>query len=388
MARIPKVILLVETSCGYGRKLLRGIAKYCHTHGPWRFYLNPPHYSRTNQKKQQWLKMKDWGADGIIVREPKKNDKIFELGLPTIVSPNVIEKLPHLPTLCTDRVAAGRLAAEHFLNRGFHHFGFSGFDDMPWSQVRGKSFAERLTESGFETHIYNGTLSEIEHPWEEEQMRLADWIKSLPKPVGLMTCNDDRGRQVAETCKIAGVHVPDEVAIIGVDNDEVICNLADPPLSSIALNSERMGYEVARLLDKLMAGEKMAGQRIIDRPTHVVRRQSTDILAIEDHEIAAAVGFIHQNARRIIQVNDVVDATTLSRRSLEQRFRETLGHPILHEIRRVRVSHACQMLMETDMAVSQIALSLGYPGGENVARYFRREMGMSPQIYRKKYGRK
>lgn len=388
MAEIPKVILWIETSCGYGRRLLRGIARYCHLHGPWRFYLRPPHYSQTGLTRQELLEMKNWGADGAILREPKKDDEIIALGLPTIVSPNIIEQYPHLPVLYTDRAAAGRMAAEHLLSAGFKRFAFVGFDDMPWSRDCGESFAKTVTQAAFEFHIYNSTVSHIRRFRDEEQLRLADWLKSLPKPVGLMTCNDDRGQQVTEACSIASIRVPEEVAIVGVDNDEVICGLSNPPLSSIALNSERIGYEAAELLSRLMAGEKMVGQRIVDRPTHVVTRRSTDILAIEDPEVATAMQFIRLSAGRIIQVDDVVEATTLSRRTLEERFRATLGRSILQEITRLRVNHVCQMLMDTKMSVSQIALALGYPSAENIARYFRREKGMSPTDYRKKYGPK
>lgn len=224
--------------------------------------------------------------------------------------------------------------------------------------------------------------------WEKEQLVLADWLKSLPKPLGLMTCSDDRARSVIEASKITGLNVPEDVAIIGVDNDELVCSLANPPLSSVAMNVERAGYEIAEVLDKLMAGEKMAGQRIIVHPTHIVTRQSTDILATEDREVASAVHFIHQNGNQIIQVADVIDATTLSRRALEQRFRKILGRSILEEIRRVRVERVSRMLMETNLSVSQIAKAIGYSNSENITRYFRREKGISPLTYRKKYGQK
>lgn len=389
MAEIPKVILWVETSCGYGRRLLQGISRYCHLHGPWRFYLRPPHYSQTGITRQELLEIKNWGADGAIVRKLKNDDEIIALGLPTIASPNIIEQCPHLPILHVDRVAAGKMAADHLISQGFQRFAFVGFDDMQWSRERGESFAKTVTQAAFEFHIYNGTVSQIHRSRDKEQIRLVDWLKSLPKPVGLMTCNDDRGQQVAEACNMAGIRVPEEVAIVGVDNDEVVCNLSNPPLSSVALNSERIGYEVAQLLSKLMTGEeKMVGQRLIDRPTHVVTRRSTDILAIEDPDIAAAVQFIRLSAGRIIQVDDVVEAATLSRRTLEERFRNILGRSILQEITRLRTNHLCQMLMETKMSVYQIALSMGYPSAENIARYFRREKGMSPIGYRKKYAPK
>jgi LacI family transcriptional regulator len=219
---------------------------------------------------------------------------------------------------------------------------------------------------------------------------MADWLKSLPKPVGLMTCTDDRSQDVVEASKIAGVHVPEDLAIIGVDNDELVCELSSPPLSSIALNTQRSGYEAAELLDKLMSRKriKMANLTIVVHPTHIVTRQSTDILAIEDRDVVAAVRFIRRNAREMIQVDDVVDTVAVSRRSLEQRFRRELGCSVLAEIKRARIDQVARMLVETNLSVSQIALALGYSGVENIARYFRSEKGMSPLAYRKLYGQK
>ena len=220
-----------------------------------------------------------------------------------------------------------------------------------------------------------------------EQGLIADWLKSLPKPVGLMVCNDDRGRQITETCNAVGLNVPDEISVVGVDNDNLVCELSSPPLSSIALSVERAGYEAAELLDKLMAGKKKKTTRTITvSPTHIVTRQSTNILAIEDHEVVQAVRFIRKHPKEPIQVGDVVNVVTLSRRVLERRFRKALGRSVHDEIRRVRIEQVARMLMETNLSVSQIALDLGYPGVDHIARYFQREKGMSPLAYRKQYG--
>ena len=217
---------------------------------------------------------------------------------------------------------------------------------------------------------------------------MADWLRGLPKPIGLMTCVDDRSYHVLDACKIAGCDVPNDVAIIGVDNDELICRLAKPQLSSVSLNAERAGYEAAELLDRLMSGEEPAGQQILAEPTHIETRQSTDILAMQDSEVSRAVQYIRQHPNEALQVGDVVKTVALSRRSLQLRFRRILGRSILDEIRRVRVNHVAQMLTETNLPVSKIALALGYPGIDHIARSFRKEKGMSPLTYRKRFGRK
>ena len=223
---------------------------------------------------------------------------------------------------------------------------------------------------------------------KNEDHFIADWLRSLPKPIGLMACNDDRGQHVIEACKLAGLRVPDEVAVIGADNDELVCELSDPPMSSVAVNFERAGYDSAELLAKLMAGRRSVSKAIVVSPTHVVARQSTNILAIEDAHVAKSLRFIRLHGREAIQVTDVVTASGLSRRVLEKRFRKLLGRSVLIEIRRVRVAQICRLLAETNLSVSQIADSLGYTSIEHIARYFRSEMKMSPLAYRKQHGQK
>lgn len=387
MPEIPKVILLIDTARAYGRGLLRGIAKYSDLHGPWIFYWKAPFYRESASKEVGLSRLRNLDADGIIMREQKKTKEILAMGLPTVVSP-YREEFPGLPNIIPDDVAIGKMAAEHLLDRGFRYFAYCGFEDMFALRNRGEIFRKRIAETGFETHVYKEPKSRGKRLWGNEQTIMADWLKSLPKPVGLMACNDDRAQQVMEACKIAGLHAPEEVAIIGVDNDDLVCNLSHPPLSSVALNFERSGYEAAELLHKLMAGKKVANKKIVVHPTHVVTRQSTDILAIEDREVAEAVRFIRQHSKEPIQVRDVVETVAVSRRVLYQRFHKVLGRSPNEEIRRARVEQIVRMLIETNLPISKIALTLGYSNVAHIARYFRQEKGMNLQSYRKLYGRK
>ena len=388
MAKIPRVILLIETSCAYGRRLLRGIGKYSRINGPWAFYRAAPFYRERASREKILSHLKDWGADGLIIREPKQNKEIIQMGLPTIISPKIDDKIPGVPMIYTDCEGAGKFAATHLLERGFTKFAYCGFDEMPWSRDRGASFARHIKEAGYKTHFYRRPRSKALRSWENEQGRVAEWLKSLPRPIGLMACNDECGQNVIEACKLAGFKVPDEIAVIGVDNDELVCDLSDPPLSSVALNTERAGYEAAELLARLMHGEKMRDQVIIDQTSHLVTRQSTDILSIPDQDVTRAVNYIRRHARQSVHVSDVVAATTTSRRGLQQRFRQILGRSVHDEIRRVRVQQVIQMLVETNLSISQIARMLGYTGIEHISRYFRQEMSMSPLTYRKKFGGK
>jgi len=382
MPKIPKVILLIETSRAFGRGILRGITRYSRLHGPWVFYRE------VGGLEKALPRLKDWRANGIIMRDSTTGKKALKPEFPVIVLVHFKGPRGVYPFIVPDDISIGRMAAEHFLERGFRHFGFCGFDDFYWSRGRLQSFNEAISDAGFKVHVYKQPKSRRERSWDREQMLMAKWFRSIPKPLAVLACNDDRGLHVTEACKTVGLRAPEDVAIIGVDNDDIVCELCDPPLSSVAVNTERAGYEAAELLDKMMAGRKMKNKNIIVHPTHIVTRQSTDILAIEDHEVAQAVRFIRQHAKEPIQVTDVVDAAALSRRVLEKRFRKVLNHSVLEEIRRVRIDRVVRMLVDTNLSVSKIASALGYPSVKHIARYFRREKMMSLVAYRKQYGRK
>jgi LacI family transcriptional regulator len=391
MAKIPKVALLIENSRTYGRELLRGIARYNRFYGPWSFYMEPPFYLESGGRIRQLdvSHLKQLEPDGIIMRDTEKPEEIASMGIPTIIASAIKGPMPGIPTICTNDARMGKMAAEHLLERGLRHFGYCGFDDMSWSQKRSDSFVKSVKKAGFQTSVYQQPKSRAARVWESEQSLVAQWLKSLPKPVGLMVCNDDRGRQIIETCNAEGLKAPDEVAVIGVDNDNLVCELSNPPLSSIALNVERAGYEAAELLSKLMRGrEKMAGQEIRVEPVHIVTRQSTDILAIEDPVVSEALKFIRQHAKENIFVADVVKAVPTSRRSLQGRFLKVLHRSVQDEIARVRAEMVAQLLVETNLSISEICVRLEYGGPEHISRSFKRAKGISPRVFRRRYGHK
>ncbi|MCJ7777296.1 MAG: DNA-binding transcriptional regulator [Sedimentisphaerales bacterium] len=390
MDKSRKVILMMETSRTYGRSILRGIARYSRGHGNWIFYKKAPFYWKTGGGKVTLEKIFKMEADGLILREQRtrqQTEKFLAMGLPTVVSPYT-EPFPGLPNIVTDDAAIGKMAAEYLLHRGFKQFAFCGFGQRYyWSRQRGKSFGQRIAEAGFKTHYYEYELpkSSGQHSWEKEQSNIADWLIQLPKPIGLMACNDDQGQYVLEACKIAGLAVPEQVAIIGLGNDDLICDLVAPPLSSIAVSAEKAGYEAAEALDKIMAGEKVTNQAIIIRPTHIVTRQSTNVFAVADRDVLTALRFIHRHAKNeAIQVDDVLRAVSLSRRSLYNRFTQILGRSVHEEIKRVRVNQLARLLVSTSLSISHIASDLGYTDIKNIARYFKQQKGMTPLEYRKR----
>lgn len=382
MPKLKKVILLIETSREYGRGILLGIAKYARIYGPWVFYEEP------GGKEISMPKLGNWGANGIIARISDNSyiNKINPNHIPMIVLPGT-EPIPNVPNIMEDSSATGFLVAKHLLDRGFQNFAFCGFDEYIWSQKRGQGFKQSLSEAGFEISFYRQPKSKTKCLWQNEQLVLAAWLKSLPKPVGVMACNDVRAKHVIEACKTANIKIPDQVAVIGVDDDKILCELSFPPLSSVAFNTEKAGYEAAEMLDKLMTGRKISDQTIIVHPQQIVTRQSTDILAVEDKEVADALRFIRENSNRPLRVSDVAEAAAVYRRGLERKFRKILNRSVYDEINKTRLNHVAKLLIETNLGLKKIAMIAGYPSVKQMSRSFKKEKKMSPLKYRQIYGR-
>jgi LacI family transcriptional regulator len=381
----PRVALLIETSRGYGRGMLRGIVRYGRLHGPWSFYLTPGDFEQALPRMQQW------GGTGTIARieTPRIAKAILAANLPTIALDLSDEQLrPGSPLLGlsqveSDSAGAARMAAEHLLERGFQWYAFVGIAGRVWSRRRQESFCAAIAGHGYATHVYQPPRRKQDRPWEREQGYLATWLAALPKPIGLMACDDERGREVLEACRIANLQVPEEVAVVGVDNDELLCELADPPLSSVALNAEQGGYRTAELLDQLMRRKGRKPRRLIVEPLHVVTRRSTEIVAIDDRSVAGALNFIHQQAGRPIQIDDVVRHVAISRRALEIRFRDAIGRTILSEIQRIRLQRAKRLLLETDLPLPIVAESAGFGTPSYLVQVFRQRVGVTPAKYRR-----
>ncbi len=382
MTRIPKVVLLIESSRETGRALLRGIADFCHHHGPWSFYWEPGSMEKARPT------LRTLKADGVILRDVEHVEEVLAEKIPAVVVGHRRKEFPGMANVVTDSEAIGRMAAEHLLSCGFRHFAFCGYSGTSWSEERCASFRRRIEEAGFEVHAHFVPPMETEGAWRKVRNSILRWLRPLPKPTGLMGCNDDLAKEIIEACTSSGLRVPDDVAVIGADNDEVVCGICNPPMSSVAINFERAGYEAAQALSAMMRGNRMAPPRILVPATHVVPRRSTDILAVEDANLAKALQFIRDHAHGGVTVSEASQAAGLSRRVLEKRFRRILNRSALEEIRRVRTDLIARMLVETTLPVAEIAESLGFNDLQHVARYFRAGKGMSPLGYRKQFGGK
>jgi LacI family transcriptional regulator len=383
MPRTPRIILLIESSRGSGRALLCGVAKYAHSHGPWSFYWEP------GGLEPVWPQVESLDADGIIMRDVDKLDEVRALGIPAVVVGHRVTGISGVVNAVSDCATISKIAAHHLFACGFKNFAFCGFANNPheqtwWSRLRGEHFNELIVKAGFKSPP-NYILLPKSQNRQKERHALAQWLASLSKPLGVMACNDDCGVQVMEACKLAGLAVPDSVGIVGVDNDEVVCSLADPPMSSVVVHFEKAGYQAAEVLDRLMRRSKRIPPKIIISASHVVTRRSTDSVAIENQHLARSLRFIRDHARESVRVDDVAKSVGISRRALERLFRREMGFSILDEIRRARTDQIARSLLETHLSVRQIADSLGFEDAQHFARYFRAAKKMSPSAYRKTF---
>jgi LacI family transcriptional regulator len=377
-----QVALLIETSNEYARGLLNGINAYLRDHSSWSVYLSE--YSRNNTDLT-WLSQ--WYGDGIIARIENEQTAryILQSGLPAIdLSASRI--IPTLSCVETNDRSIAIMAAEHFLERGFKSFGFYGDSRFQWSTLRRAYYEEYLDSKGYTSlNFVTQEDSLHEQSWHLNREKLIHWLKELPKPIGIMACYDIRGQQLLEACRHAGLAVPDEVSVIGVDNDVLLCELSDPPLSSIQTNALKTGYHAAELLDRMMSGEAIEAHIQLIEPINIQVRLSSDVLAVEDKLVSDTVRFIRNHAHEDIQVQDILDRLFISRRVLENRFQKALGRTPHDEILSVKLKLVKRLLVETKLNLASIAERAGFKHTEYMSVAFNRAVGIRPGQYREQH---
>jgi len=385
---MPQVAVLLPTSFKVSRDMRRGVLQYARRYGPWGL-----HIIEGRRGEQKLIRMNEWGCTGIIGRlyTPELVEIAARAKVPQVLVDSEERRLAkshpiHRHSVVrSDTAAVGRLAATYFLERRFVHYAYVGeVQGLMWSVRRGEAYARAVREAGFECRIY-GTLTTVEQEDAGlERPRLCAWLRALPKPVALLAAMDNRGRQVIDACAWAGINVPQDIAVLGVDNDDDLCETAMPAMSSILLDAERASYEAARHLDGMMRGVTRERRIITYGPAQVVERRSTDTTQIADIVVVKALEFIAVNACVGIGVPEVVRHVGASRRLVEQRFRAQLGRTILDEIRRVRMERVCTMLRETNQTIGDIACQCGFSSGSHLGSVFRREYGCTMRDFRKR----
>jgi LacI family transcriptional regulator len=316
-----KIVLLLDFTEEYHKNLLRGIVRYSRELGPWVFLRMPIYYRETIGIDGILKWAKDWGARGLIGQLHSNSEivKFTNAGI-SVIAQDFEERFKDVPNITGAYHDTGRLGAEYFLKKGFKNFAFYGFKNIVWSRERAEGFEKKIKEAGYSVHYFEHKKSRSLDLWYYKASVLSRWLKSLPKPIALMTCDDNQGLHITEASRHAGIRIPEDVAVLGVDNDEDICFLSDPHLSSVNLDIEKGGYEAARLMQQMITDRKKSSYNIIIKPTHIITRSSTDIYSTNDKHIVNALKYIHLNIDKNLKVDQVLKEVPLSRRSLEKRF--------------------------------------------------------------------
>jgi LacI family transcriptional regulator len=376
----PRVLLLIETSRAYGRGIVEGIARYSLENGPWSIQFED---RGLEPSPPAWLR--EWRGQGIIARtiSMKLAKMLAETKLP-VVELHGDRRIGTAEITCDDR-AMGRMAVEHLLNCGLRQFAFFTYGNAWWTETHGRGFCEALQEQGYDCHVYQPppTAERAVPVWHERQRpRLSKWLRSLPRPIGIYTAGDLHAVRLLDVCQELNIVVPEEIAILSLGNDPVICETVRPTLSSLDLDARRIGYEAASLLDQKMAGKKSRGV-LYTPPSHVAVRQSTGLMIIPDAELVQAIQYIREQACRGIDVSHVAKAVGISRSVLERRFKEHLHRTPKAEMMRVRLERARSLLIQTDKLSKQIAHLCGFASVVYFTKAFRHKMGMTPAAYRR-----
>lgn len=382
----PKVALLIESSRAYGRELLKGVARFARTRTNWSLLHQE---MAIDDMPLDWLELS--GVSGVIARVDSHSvGRLRELQVP-VVDVRCRREFHNMPRVDTDDQVVARLAFDHLRERGFEKFAFCGYESTHYSTNRLKFFRQLTTAHGFPLSVYESPSAATPGTKATEQLGLrdssgmTDWLRTLDPPTGLFACNDIRGQQILNVCRVAGVDIPDSLGVVSVDDDDAICPLCDPPLSSVRPDAQGVGYRAAEILSQMMSGVPATSQMVLVPPTGVTSRLSTQVLATADREVAQACRFIREHACAGIKVHDVAEHVAISRRQLERRFRQELDRTIREEITAVQIARVKQLLMETTLPLDQLAPLAGYDYKELLSVVFKRNTGETPGEFRRRH---
>jgi LacI family transcriptional regulator len=373
-----KIVLSIRAVRDIWREAIEGIASYKPQDGPWQFIYDPD-----QQSPKQGLGFYK-GADGLIIADLSRSLKsqVERLKIPVVV----LHSYPlDVPKVIFDDYAAGRLAYEHLRDAGFRRFGFIGVEGAEFSDHRRDQLREYAKRDGLDFHEWPKTILPAHGYPKGYPEDLIPWLQDIRKPAGLLVATAFYAQQVAMACREACIGVPDQLGILAVDDDECICDLSDPPLSTVDQNAEKLGYEAAALMDRLLQGQPASQQPVVIQPRRVVIRASTDVLAIEDPMVAGMVRFIRDNACEGIRASDVHQSVSVSTRTAEMHFAKAMGRTIQEDIIRVRLEEVRQLLIDTPLSLPEIADRTGFEYVSHMSRLFSQRIGQPPGEYRKEF---
>ncbi len=380
--RIPRVALLIETTRTYTREMLAGVRRYVAESGPWSTFIE---LRALDSSPPPWLK--NWDGDGILTRtfNAEMNRAVAATGLPAVELRTT--SLPHdRPFVGMDNGLIGQAVAEHFLNRGYRHFAVYGLSSESFFVQRTQNFIRRLARGGFGCAELPASESDRPKDWEKTQARLIAQLRALPKPAGVFAANDQLGVHLLDACLRAGLAVPEEIAVVGCENEETLCALATPPLTSVQMDGARVGYEAARLLDQWMRGGKPEQSALLMPPRGIITRESSDDLVITDPLIARACRLIRERVAEGLDVDDLCRALNASRSTLERRMKAALDRTPKEEIQRIRFREVERLLRDSDLTLEVIAEKTGFAHASYFQTAFRERHGVTPGAWRQTWG--
>jgi LacI family transcriptional regulator len=383
--RRPRRLIVVSNMSSPGRGILAGISEYCRKHGQWQFQFEPNPAERVSLERVK-RSLALWNPDGILahIDDDHWDKLIAESGLPAV---NLANKPSAYgtPLVGVDYLAVGQMVGQYFLDKGLKNFAYCGFSDTAESDYRREGFRQRVQDAGFTCSVLEGCTSRHRSQWVEARHMIERWLVMLPKPVGILCCHDKRGQEVTEACREVGLTVPDEVSVVGVANDELVCTLSDPPISSVEIPSRRIGYEAAALIHQMINGRRATRKHISLSPMDIIVRASSEKAAISDPDIVGALQFIAENAESPITVKSILGEVAMSRRSLERRCWEATGRTQRQQILHAHIAQAKRLLVNADIAIPKVAAQSGFIRPDVFSRVFRRQMGIAPSAYRKRF---
>ena len=381
-----RLILLTDFTEAYATELLRGILAYSQGREPWVVSRMPTSFRVEHgiSGVVEWAKQ--WKADAIIGQFDIYDDvNAFARNGIIAIAQDFMQRFREIPNITGDYIGQGRHAADYFMGKGFRSFAFYGYANAVWSLERCRGFAERLISLGHEPPFLYEKQS-LDKVWYYDSDSLTEWLNSLPKPTAMLACDDTRANSLLEACRLLGLNVPKDIAVLGVDNDEITCKLTEPMLSSICLDVRNAGYNAAHYIECALKGPGMVCKAIMVDYIGIVERQSTDILMTSSKNILTVLSFIHQHYAEKIPVSRLLKLVPMSRRLLENEFKKETGTTIHQYIMELRFNRMKQMLVSTDTPVADLAITTGLSDVKNVARMFRQRIGITPLEYRFRHG--
>ena len=380
-----KILLLTDFSSGYSRSLLENVVRYAREVGPWAFYRMPLYFRELygDEGVVEWAKK--WGADAIIAQFSDIDLSVLnQLNIPIIVQ-NYKERSSGISNLTGDYFGTGVIAANFFLHKGYKSFAYYGLTDTVWGRERGEGFKKIVSNKGNEVYEFNNRKRVPSEKWSFDVEQVSRWLLSLPKPIALFACDDYYALQITEVCKMYDISIPEEIAVLGVDNDKLLCNISDPQLSSIELDIENGGYEAGKLLHQFIEKKIIAPVDIIIKPVRIVPRASTERFAVSDRHIEQLLQYIDNNYQNPLSVDELTQIVPFSRRVLEKKFKRETGTSVYQYLLDLRIEKFADLLITTDLPLIEAATRSGFTDYKNISRIFTKAKEMTPLQYRKRF---